>query len=115
MALGSDMDQSRLQRNVKVLWAMLLLAAIYSSLVHFWFATTGNDRLIGSIGVLLGLYICSQPAANAVDLLFFQRGAVRQLSRDWSGIGWLALNALVLLVGWLVIVIGATRLTGHPG
>jgi hypothetical protein len=90
---------------------MLLLAAIYGGLVHFWFATTGNNRAIGSIGVLLGLYICAQPAANAVDLLFFQRGAVRQVSREWSGVGWLALNALVLLIGWLVIVIGTTRLT----
>jgi hypothetical protein len=105
------MDQNRLQRNKKILWAMLLLASIYGSLVQIWFAKTGNGRLIGSIGVLLGLYICSQPAANAVDLLFFQRGAVRQLSKGWSGIGWLVLNALVLLVGWLVIVIGATRLT----
>lgn len=90
---------------------MLLLAAIYGSLVRYWFATTGDTRVIGIIGVLLGLYICAQPAANAVDLLFFQRGAVRQLSRGWPGIGWLALNALVLLVGWLVIVIGTTRLT----
>ena len=90
---------------------MLLLAGIYGSLVHFLPGTTGNDKLIGSIGVLLGLYICAQPAANAVDLMFFQRGTVRQLSRGWPGIGWLALNALVLLVGWLVIVIGTTRLT----
>jgi len=90
---------------------MLLLAAIYGSLVRYWFATTGDTRVIGIIGVLLGLYICAQPAANAVDLLFFQRDAVRQLSRGWPGIGWLALNALVLLVGWLVIVIGTTRLT----
>ena len=93
---------------------MLLLAAIYDSLVYFWLGRVGNDRLVGSIGVLLGLYICSQPAANAVDLLFFQRGAVRQLSKAWSGIAWLALNLLVLLVGWLVIVIGTTSLTGHP-
>jgi len=91
---------------------MLLLAAIYISSIHFWLATTGNDRVIGSIGVLLGLYICSQPAANAVDLLFFERGAVRQLSKEWLGMGWLALNALVLMVGWLVIVIGTMRLTG---
>ena len=94
---------------------MVLLAIIYASLIHFLFARTGNDRLIGSIGVLLGLYICSHPAANAVDLLFFQRYAVRQLSKEWSGIAWLALNLLVLLVGWIVIVIGTTRLTGRIG
>ncbi len=94
---------------------MLLLAAMYGSSIRFLFPPTGSDRVIGSIGVLLGLYICSHPAANAVDLMFFERGAVRRLSKEWSGIGWLALNLLVLLVGWLVIVVGTTRLTGHPG
>ncbi len=90
---------------------MLLLAVIYGSLIYFWLGTARNNRLIGIIGVLLGLYICSQPAANAVDLLFFERGAVRRLAKDWSGMGWLMLNLLVLLAGWLVIVIGTTRLT----
>ena len=94
---------------------MVLLAILYASLIHFLFARPGYDRLIGSIGVLLGLYICSHPAANAVDLLFFQRSAMRQLSKEWSGVAWLALNLLVLLVGWIVIVIGTTRLTGRIG
>lgn len=92
---------------------MVLLALIYGGLIHFLFTKPGDDRVVGSIGVLLGLYICSHPAANAVDLLFFQRSAMRQLSKEWSGIAWLALNLLVLLVGWVVIVIGTTRLTGR--
>jgi hypothetical protein len=60
--------------------------------------------------VALGLYICSHPAANAIDLFFLDRAGLRQFSSAWSGIGWLALNGLVVLVGWLVIVGGTTRL-----
>jgi hypothetical protein len=32
------------------------------------------------------------------------------ISSEWSGVGWLALNALVLLAGWMVLFIGLTRL-----
>lgn len=92
---------------------MILLAIAYGVLILLLFAPAGYDRLAGIIGVLLGLYICSHPAANAVDMLFFEWGAVRQLSKNWSGIGWLALNFLVLLAGWIVIVIGTTRLTAR--
>jgi hypothetical protein len=65
--------------------------------------------LDGSIGLALGLFICSHPAANAVNLLFFQRDRLRQLS-EWSIVGWLALNLVVLLAGWLVIFDGILRL-----
>jgi hypothetical protein len=59
-----------------------------------------------------GLYICSHPAANAVDLLFFQRAALRQMSSEWPGIGWLGLNLLVLVIGWVAIMIGVMRIAG---
>ena len=106
------MDQHRRGRNTKALWGLMLIAVIYSSLLHYLHTLTGVKMLDGIISVLLGLYICSHPAANAVDLLFFERGALQQISSEWSGIGWLALNMLALLVGWIVIVIGATRLAG---
>jgi hypothetical protein len=61
----------------------------------------------------LGLFICSRPAGNAVDMLFYERGAFRRLTSAWAGIGWLALNLLVLFVGWLVIVSGAMRFAGR--
>jgi hypothetical protein len=44
-----------------------------------------------------------------VDMLFFERYNLRQIT-EWSGVGWLALNTLVLLAGWMVIFIGLTRL-----
>jgi hypothetical protein len=57
-------------------------------------------------------WACTSAAANAVDLIFFQRAALRQISSEWPGIGWLALNVLVLLIGWVVITTGVTRIAG---
>jgi hypothetical protein len=91
---------------------MALLGLIYTGWFSFVHVLTGIRWLDGSIGVLLGLYICSHPAANAVDLIFFQRAALRQISSEWPGIGWLALNLLVLLIGWVVIMTGVTRIAG---
>ena len=68
----------------------------------------GLPLLDGISGVLLGLFICSRPAANMLDLLFTRRG--QAASSEWSAIGWLVLNGLVMFVGWIVITIGATRL-----
>jgi hypothetical protein len=44
--------------------------------------------------------------------LFLGRGAGRDLASEWAGLGWLALNVLVMAIGWLVIVIGATQFVG---
>ena len=69
----------------------------------------GSGLVDGTIGVLLGLYICSHPAANGIDLIFLERGAFRRVTSRWGGVSWLALNGLVMFVGWLVIVAGATE------
>ena len=83
------------------------LGLLYAS-VFFWRpALLGRPLLAGSIGVLLGLYICSNPAANAIDRLFFGRGRRARSSQEEAI--WLAANCAVLLVGLLVIIIGATR------
>jgi len=93
------------------LWAMIALAALYCG----WIVTrNAATRMDGVVGVLLGLYICSHPAANALDRLFFRRHASWQELFHQAGILWLALNGLVLGVGWLVITLGATRLAGSP-
>ena len=107
------MDGQRLRRNTKVLWAMVVLAIVYSGTIYYWFGSVSRDWLVGSLGVLLGLYICSHPAANAVDLIFFERGAIRRFTKQPAWLGWLALNLLVLLAGWTVILIGTTYLTGR--
>ena len=109
------MNQQRHGRNTgtRTLWALILLGLLYLGLVVFTPTLTGISLLDGSIGVVLGLFICSRPAGNAVDMLFYERGAFRRLTSGWAGIGWLALNLLVLFVGWLVIVSGAMRFAGR--
>ena len=102
--------QRQHKRNVRVLWGMILLAIAYSSLARHLHTLTGTRMLDGYIGVALGLYICSHPAANAVNMLFFERDALRRVSSEWSGVRWLAMNLLVLITGWMVMYIGITRL-----
>ena len=103
------MTQQVYQPNTARMWALLVPAAAYLGWMFYLPMLTGITLLDGSVGVLLGLYICSHPAANGIDLLFLQRGAFRRAVKDSSGIEWLMLNALVMLVGWMVIVIGAAR------
>jgi hypothetical protein len=97
-------------RNDAALWGLLLLSVAYGSLFRYLHTLLGTNVLEGAVGVVLGLYICSHPAANAVDILFFHRVALHPSTSRWSDFGWLALNVMVLLAGWLVIVLGATRL-----
>jgi hypothetical protein len=108
------MEQKSRRRKVETLWGMVLLGLVYICLMLWQHTLTGVTVLDGSLGVLLGLYICSHPAANAIDALFFERGFLRRLSLDWTGLRWFGLNILVLAVGYVVIVIGATRFAAHP-
>ncbi len=85
------------------------LALAYVGALWLLGTLTGNDVVDGSIGVLVGLYVCSQPAANAIDLLFFRRHAARDLVAGAGGALWITLNLLVLAAGWVAIWIGALR------
>jgi hypothetical protein len=103
------MEKQRHTRNRRFLWALLGIALIYLGVTASLHTLTGNRIWDGSIGVVLGLFICSRPAGHAIDLLFAQRGEFQRLTAGLSGIGWLALNLLVLFAGWIVIVVGAMR------
>jgi len=96
-----------------VLYALLVPAFAYLWWQYYLPMFTGLDRVDGSIGVLLGLYICSHPAANSIDLMFLERGKLRRILAGPGAARWLALNALVMLVGWFVIVVGASRLSAR--
>ena len=91
------------------MWVLLVPAAAYLGWMTYWPLLTGTTLFDGSVGVLLGLYICSHPAANGIDLLFLQRGAFRRALKQTSGVEWVMLNALVMLVGLMVIMIGTAR------
>jgi hypothetical protein len=95
-------------RNYKMLGVVVLLAVTYGLWLYAQHSLTGSYRLDGVIGVLLGLFICSRPAANLLDLLFTRRHYTA--SAEWSAMGWLVLNVLVMIVGWIVITVGATHL-----
>jgi hypothetical protein len=108
------MNQPQREHNPQVLWALVFVAIAYSGLLRYLHTLTGIPMLDGSIGVVLGLYICAHPAANAVNMLFFERDTLRQMLSEWSVIRWLALNLLALLAGWMVVFVGITRLVDRP-
>lgn len=111
--LKTNLDQDRYRRKTKLLWSLIVIAAVYS----LWFnrrqRITGNSMIDGTLSVVLGLYICSRPAGNAIDLLFFDRTSFHRIASEWSSIKWLALNILTLLLGWIVIYLGTAHLTGR--
>jgi hypothetical protein len=106
------MGRRQHKRNTKVLWWLLLQAFACNAVLHFLPTLTGSPLLDGIIGLVLGLYICAHPAANAVNMSFFERDALRQAS-EWSLVPWLALNLLVLLAGWMVVFLGISRLVSR--
>jgi len=92
---------------------LVVLGIAYSGLFYSQRTLTGMNHLDGIIGVVFGLYICSRPAANLVDMLFYRRGNRHQFLSKRSIVLWLALNMLVLLIGGIVIFIGTTRFIGR--
>ena len=92
--------------DYRTLWVQIVLALAYSILALRFDTLTTGPMLDG----LLGLYICSHPARNAIDLLFANRFAVGQILSSWAGRGWVALNGLTLLAAWLVLLLGIVRL-----
>ena len=102
--------QQPYERNTKLLWALVALTLAYSYLLYALPTLTGIPLLDGSIGVILGLYTCSRPAAHAVDMIFAERTTLWGVTSKGEGLGWLALNLLVLLLGLMTIMIGVMRL-----
>jgi hypothetical protein len=107
--------KERAERHFTRLWLIGLVGIAYGLVFAFRPALLGQPLVQGSVGVLLGLYICSHPAANAVDLFFFGRlGRYVNYTRRSEAI-WLTLNGAVMLIGLAVIIIGATRFSLHSG
>jgi hypothetical protein len=102
-------------RSASVLWTLILVAILYVALLRFLPSLSGRAVWDGGIGVALGLFICAHPAANAINLLFFERAALQRVSSDGPLMRWLALNLLVLLVGWMVVFAGIRRLIERTG
>jgi hypothetical protein len=100
-------------RKSSLLCALIVVAAAYSFWFHQKQMLTGNPTMDGTFSVLLGLYICSRPAGNAIDLFFFERSPFHRMVTEWSSIRWLVLNIVTLLMGWIVIYLGTAHLTSR--
>jgi hypothetical protein len=96
------------------LCTVLLPVTAYLTWTAYASAITGISRIDGTAGVLLGLYTCAHPAANAIDLIFKDRRATRRMVSEWDGIGWVLLNLVVMLIGWMAIVVGAAFFSNPP-
>ena len=108
------MYQPRHKRNPGLLWSLIVVAALYDGLLAIRHRLTGNLVLDGSFGVLLGLFICSRGAANLLDMILYGRLLQFQWTSKHAQAWWVALNALILVVGWSVIAAGATQLARVP-
>jgi hypothetical protein len=103
------------RRAVAWLGGMALLGAAWVIVSILLGTITGRDQADGIVGVILGLYVSSFPARHFVDLLVYWKTEANRFPTRTSLGWWIALNAVVLLAGWLVIVFAAARFTAKQG
>jgi len=103
------MTMNQPQRDTKTLGWMIAFAVTVNGLFRCLPRLTGITELDGLLAVLLGLYICSQPAANALNMLLYGAGIRNWASLNRSDVMWLGLNFLVLLSGLTLIAAGTMR------
>ncbi len=100
------MNWHRRKHNFNLLIVWIFLAVIFFVLFYSYSYSTGCTELDGLIGVCLGLFISSQPAANLLDLLLLENYLQHLYSLNRSEVIWLILNLIVLLTGLVVIIFG---------
>lgn len=105
------MSPQKRKRNYRTLLVMIGIALVFGVLFVMRQPLTLNNKMDGLLAVVLGLYICSHPAANFLDMLLYRRSSLYQPGTFRSELLWLAFNLLVIFVGWFVIFMGTTRLT----
>lgn len=100
------MRKNARRHHTLTLLLLILAALAYGALIATLHTISGVKKLDGILGVLLGLFIASFPAANMLDLLFFARAEMRgSLSLRAYRLWWL-LNGLVLLAAWYAVTTG---------
>lgn len=105
------MSPSNRNRNYRTLWVLIGTALLFGLLFVIRQPLIISNKVDGLIAVVFGLYICSHPAANFLDMLLYRRSSLYQPGTPRAELIWLSFNLLVLLVGWIVIFMGTTRLT----
>ena len=96
-------------RHITLLGVMILVGMAYLALLYFNHPLTGTYKADGIVSVLVGLYICSHPVANGLDMLLYRRYLPMRKTSGSVEFLWWALNAAVLLTGWWVISVGMVR------
>jgi hypothetical protein len=98
-----------------LLGSMGILALAYALSIELLMPAPRTLRLEGIVGVVLGLYISSHPAANFLDILMYGGVFGPVFRSNKKNTAWIILNFVILLAGFTVIVLGATRFTaGQP-
>ncbi len=103
------MKQPRRGRKSILLGGLCFLGLAYILVLIFRPTLTGYYSWDGILSVLLGLYICSHPVANVLDVILFGRLFGWRSATLWREGAWWGLNFVVLAVGWLVIYAGMMR------
>jgi hypothetical protein len=94
---------------------MILVGIAYLALLYTQHSLTGTYKADGIVSVLLGLYICSHPVANGLDMLLYRRYLPIRKTSGGTELLWWALNAAALLTGWWVIFVGMVRFSMPAG
>ncbi|MBS1914032.1 MAG: hypothetical protein JST22_18740 [Bacteroidetes bacterium] len=92
------------------LWLLAAAAIAYAASARVLLTPTSSGLLDGIAGMLLGLFVSAQPAANMLTLLFYDRTARRQTLSTRAGTLWMVVNIVVLILGAAVVAIGAALL-----
>jgi hypothetical protein len=95
--------------NTGLMAVLTLLGAAYCAWMRFEGSLTGNHFWDATCGVLLGIYICSRPATNLMDMLYTQKILPRDLHKR-AGKLWLLMNFITTFSGWASIVMGAMQM-----
>jgi hypothetical protein len=97
------------RRNTWKLAVLFLIAVFFAVFLIRVHAFSASAILDGSIGLVLGLYVCAQPAANAVTMLLYERHPLQSFPSKTAFLAWSLLNVFVLAAGWWDIFLGAAR------
>jgi hypothetical protein len=111
--LGTEARKARNARSIRHLAFVAGIALLYLGLLLAFHGLSGIIMVDGSVGVLLGLFVCSFPVRHFMDILIYWRTESRRFLSNRALAWWIALNFAILGLGWLVIVTGATRFM-HP-
>ena len=100
-------------RRLPLLIASLLAAGLYCGALIALGGVTGGRVVDGSLGIVLGLYTASHPAAFAIDLFYASRSEAQpgaDTSFTWPNF---ALQATALALAWMALTLGAIHLGGR--